>query len=454
MLCLGFLVALGSIELGLRLVGWGYHQAQDARNQRVLAEGGAVTVLCLGESTTAEDRIGSWPRRMQAVLDERAGVGTHSVVNRAVPGVDSAYLLARLEQDLDEYRPQVIAAMMGANDWDGELAPHRVRPPVTGGGGLRALKIVQLARAWAYFVTMRLEDVALSRVDRVATLLLEAERHARRGEQAEAEQRWDAALELALDDPRANLRVASTCDVNPRARRHLMPALEAVLAADPAHRLANASFGRCLTAQGALEAAQGHIELALDGPDQGPLAYRTDGGVLNQYAMVLGRLGKHEEVEQRFLAAAEANPTDPRIARLLEGHYEARGRLQDAQRWRSEAEDRQRRHFHATTARHLQRLVDLAEQRGVALVMIQYPRRELAGLEALFADPQGIAFVDNQESFERAVAERGYDAIFVDRCYGDFGHTTALGHQLLAENVAQAILALQLPEGASGGGDK
>ena len=53
-----------------------------------------------------------------------------------------------------------------------------------------------------------------------------------------------------------------------------------------------------------------------------------------------------------------------------------------------------------------------------------------------------MTFVDNKDSFDRAVAELGYQAVFGDRCYGDFGHATEKGNRILAENVATAILGL------------
>jgi len=44
-------------------------------------------------------------------------------------------------------------------------------------------------------------------------------------------------------------------------------------------------------------------------------------------------------------------------------------------------------------------------------------------------------------SFQRAVAREGFSQLLMDDCYGDFGHGTARGNRLLAENVAAAILA-------------
>ena len=79
-------------------------------------------------------------------------------------------------------------------------------------------------------------------------------------------------------------------------------------------------------------------------------------------------------------------------------------------------------------------------ERGILLVAIQYPRRPLAQLRRHLVSTDGVVLVDNEARFEEAVAEYGYDTIFVDSCYGDFGHATPQGNLILAEQVAEVVL--------------
>ncbi|OGQ89261.1 MAG: hypothetical protein A2289_07880 [Deltaproteobacteria bacterium RIFOXYA12_FULL_58_15] len=86
------------------------------------------------------------------------------------------------------------------------------------------------------------------------------------------------------------------------------------------------------------------------------------------------------------------------------------------------------------------RLWESLRARGVLLVAMQYPRRPLSSLQLLFDDPSGIVFVDNEARFEDALRRMPYEQVFMDRCYGDFGHATEFGRRMLAQSVAEAML--------------
>jgi hypothetical protein len=75
------------------------------------------------------------------------------------------------------------------------------------------------------------------------------------------------------------------------------------------------------------------------------------------------------------------------------------------------------------------------------VVCVQYPMRSIEPLKRIFEDnKEGVIFVDNEKIFRDAVKEEGSDVYFRDMFGGDFGHCTAKGNRLLAENIANAIL--------------
>jgi tetratricopeptide (TPR) repeat protein len=88
--------------------------------------------------------------------------------------------------------------------------------------------------------------------------------------------------------------------------------------------------------------------------------------------------------------------------------------------------------------RILQRMV---RQKNIPLVCVQYPLRDVGALKRIFKEPQDIVFVDNEKIFNEAVKESSYEDYFVDRFAEDFGHCTKLGNRLLAENIAESVLA-------------
>jgi len=71
---------------------------------------------------------------------------------------------------------------------------------------------------------------------------------------------------------------------------------------------------------------------------------------------------------------------------------------------------------------------------------MQYPIRSVQPLKDIFKDKEGLVFVDNEQIFKEAVARENYEEYFIDKLGMDFGHYTAKGYELLAENAANVIL--------------
>ena len=93
-----------------------YLTGQESRNRRSLSKWGEYQILFLGESTTAEGGNDSYPRKTGRILREKIPGIKFSVINKAIPGVDSTYLLSRLEDNLRQYKPNMVVTMMGIND--------------------------------------------------------------------------------------------------------------------------------------------------------------------------------------------------------------------------------------------------------------------------------------------------------------------------------------------------
>ena len=139
----GLLVALLLLELALRASGALFVEGQDQRNKEALA-GDQRVVLCLGESTTAMGGDDAYPSQLQEILRDRTGEAFF-VVNEGIPGANSSALLSRLTHELDRYQPEVVVAMMGANDIPGGAIPHSEITQSQQAAPTHALKIVEFA---------------------------------------------------------------------------------------------------------------------------------------------------------------------------------------------------------------------------------------------------------------------------------------------------------------------
>jgi len=86
------------------------------------------------------------------------------------------------------------------------------------------------------------------------------------------------------------------------------------------------------------------------------------------------------------------------------------------------------------------RIYKILKKRGIRYVAMNYPTRDIGELKEILNGDEDIIFVSNEENFKKALEIGEYREYFIDRCYDDFGHGTAKGNGLIAENVAVAIL--------------
>lgn len=114
---LTFCLLLLLIELMLRLGGAWLDFRQNSKNH---PNNSALTILTLGESTTADGSANegkSWPRILEEKLQARGW--KVRVVNEAKAGTTSSALVAALPTYLQKHSPNIVISMMGINDISG-----------------------------------------------------------------------------------------------------------------------------------------------------------------------------------------------------------------------------------------------------------------------------------------------------------------------------------------------
>ena len=153
---------------------------------------------------------------------------------------------------------------------------------------------------------------------------------------------------------------------------------------------------------------------------------------------------KYEVAEGVLKKALELSSQDQqeevKIYSLLSESYEAQGKLPEAEKFKKLVKMSQE-NFNTQTKDDYQRIRETLTKRGISLVAVQYPMRDVNLLKQILPPSRNTRFVDNKESFEEAVASEGYYTYFVDRFGGEFGHCTPKGNNLIASNIANVILA-------------
>jgi len=130
--------------------------------------------------------------------------------------------------------------------------------------------------------------------------------------------------------------------------------------------------------------------------------------------------------------------TDMEILRNLSQTYAALGENEKSDRLKTILKKREGV-FNPVTRRDYQRIFTSLQKHNIKLVAIQYPMRSINNLKDMFDGDQEVIYVDNQKSFQQAVAKGTYYEYFHDRIFGDFGHSTAKGNRIIAQNIADAV---------------
>ncbi len=114
---LGIFISLVVLEISLRVVGSIYAGLSESDYGE--KKNSAETILCVGDSFTfgiGATREQSYPAQLQKMLDEADPKQQINVVNRGWPGQNSARLLIRLKEYLQEFKPKVVAVLIGTNN--------------------------------------------------------------------------------------------------------------------------------------------------------------------------------------------------------------------------------------------------------------------------------------------------------------------------------------------------
>ena len=383
----GLLLAVIVGEGMLRFGGFVLMAAQESRNRSAFSSAEGYRILCIGESTTLMGGEDSYPSQLEKILNSSPARGKKiKVINKGVPGVTTEYIVSELPKWLEEYRPQLIVAMMGINDYSAWV-------PL----------IEQDSSAWSKFI----------KNSRIYKLLFWIQK--------------SIANRKPGNDGKGDL--ARTAVPN---RQVLKMDVDPVLIED-SHKK---SLDLLLFQKNNKEL----VDLLTERLRRNPL---DEYGISYSIKLCKETIAGGELVKKMLTLLIKETPeTVPyydlyvRCPPLPWAESGSQGEISEQVRQLRE------QFVNHMTLHSYVRLIELTEQKKVPLVVVQYPLRDGKDLERMintFQRSTPIYFVNNKPSFSKALQESTYDDMFIDRFAGDFGHCTPKGNQLLAGNVAAVI---------------
>ena len=410
-LVLAFLLFEGVFRIG----GFIYKAIAQHRNDAALVQNGTTRILCLGESTTQIGGENSYPRQLEGILNARQNKTKFSVINGGIPGGNTTAIVNHLTQSLQTYQPQIVILMMGIND----LAPFGTeslqkasfkKNPVV--NILEKSRLVRLFRSLWQAAYLKSHPQAITLPDQEIPELKSSDRKFAYGAaKLVAHGRYEEALgfyyELLthdLEDWPKRWCYRKIADIQLKTKKY-------------------ESFIRMMT-------------LVLKSNPQDVWA--------SERIEKICRFDKNNMHIVQYLEDAIANNPDVwAYQQLLANCYVARGQNSEAEQLFLKIQHLRGIAPNPLAKENYRKVIATLQDKGIQVVIAQYPMRPLVEIRSLLEDIDGfdrVIFVDNERIFKEAILNSSYDKLFIDRFAGDFGHCTVVGNHLLAGNIAQSLL--------------
>lgn len=434
----GLLVVLAGFELALRVAEPFFRpppsSVSDAR----------YTILCEGDSFTYGIGGRSFPIQLEALLNERHGAGTFRAVNTGVPGINSAVLVDNLEAHFLEYRPQFAIILIGENNSWNSLRMEATGPLAAVDAALMSSRVYKFVKVASVGWSNATFHEAVDPVD--AQPILEASEGIGL-EFPSGEFSPEKRVPPDVPEPEVQRFVQGLGTIERGEYPACVETFTAFVADHPDVPQGYAALGACQMRLDRLEEAVVTLRAGAKG--------RFDDSMEELYFLqgsALQRLLRVDEAAEAYREGLKHFPLSRALGWGWSENYHRAGRtfdsltiLQDVPatagndviQYMARLADQSKttelaEAVSAAFERDLHRMVDLAEQYGVALVFSSYPDTTYKEVAAVAA-ARGQVYVSFPQHFEARFSSRE-EYISPDRC-----HCNSEGYALMAEVFADTI---------------
>ncbi len=438
----GLFICLLILETGLRLAGGAMLMMQEIKNRIALSKKHSFVILCIGESTTRDQ----YPGFLKEQLEQGVAGIKVSVIDKGLAGAKTWLIIDQMEKNLNQYHPDMVICMMGAND-SGDHIPYDCSYGKVTADVFKQLKTYKLSGLILLHLKHKLRSLtkcqnlpskkgyaAEGPKAKPASYAERARQLLDQKEYAKARELFQKALRTQPTIP-VYLGLAWSCcmlEDQAHAKRYFKQALRI----DPRNGEAARALGWIyFDAPEELDTAEKYFIRSLEAdPNQIPVL------------LGLGRIYLHKNkpglAEKCFLDAIGVDPKETKAYAYLISIYRKNGDYALMTKYTDVLDRLKLEGDKSMTIGNYHRLKSMLDSRGIKLIAVQYPMRSLLPLKMIFGpqERKNIIFVDNEGLFKDAVSKDGYNAYFTDIFAGDFGHCTEKGNRLLAQNIADTII--------------
>lgn len=319
-LCLGLVFA----ETALQGYGFVAVFAQNYQNRARLRVAGECRIVCLGESTTA----GQYPPFLEKILNDTPGGRHFTVIDKGVPGTDTATILSKLADIIDTYQPDIVITMMGINDIECKV-PYDKESWVS---HLKLYRFLMIMRKFLTQASMqnRVDPSAVAPAPARRTLPehAQAELCLYQGDVERAQALFQQARDRSPDDYRIYVGLGEV--YRRQGKLHETEEMfKAAVAKNPANRFLYVLLGSFYSSLGRVDDARATFSLMMRsrGEDEEVYTY-----LQNEYVQNLTKIiGRSPVIEEFFTQAIRQSPGNSALYELMAGFYMEHGEFAKAE---------------------------------------------------------------------------------------------------------------------------
>ncbi len=490
------------LEGGLRLGGFIFVYLQNQHN-KISSTQKEFRILCLGESTTALGGGDSYPAQLEAILNARRPDIKFRVINKGMVSKFSRHILAALDKNMNQYKPDLVVTMIGVNEnlaYDNLVNESNVWPKVESFlENFRTYNFFKLLGKHIYYKVKGAptpdalakspdkddsppnpgeSDKILLDESHAIIRRLSVTQDAYNKVALKLDEEKDPVNQTALKEKLRQLKSKEAWYLYRLGRYHRLrgnyPLAEhffkSAIAANPKNFAPYYEWGLAYENQGKYDLAVAMLEKAREVNPQSILTYlelgrsydqlKNDKRVREFYKFIFDRkppdawifaeigkwFGEHNDFElaeqSYFMAIKRKETPDHFLYAGLADVYRRAGKTKEAEIYaqKAAASDKTAHRYPPVTIRNYNKIVEDIRRKGSKVICMQYPRRDVDKLKNILSAQNDIIFVENKTNFDKVLQHAKYGDIFSDNFASDFGHCTHTGNHLIAENLADTIL--------------
>jgi Tfp pilus assembly protein PilF len=497
---IGLIFIILILEAGLRINEKISSLQQQYKRHSYLKKQGVIRIICLGESTTAKQ----YSQFLENILNQNNLGLKFNVIDKGIVRANTSFILFNLENNIKRYTPDIVITMIGINDikinaTDESTAYSKILPFLKSSKVYSLMQafwsriilqaeIMQskekrqlLGKPLTNFPIIGMREINTDEVSPISakeppkdTLSISPKNDKDYAELAysvmgqdnasQAERLFKKAIELNPENnaelgwffiehdntSQAEELFKKAIELNPKNDRtytelgwfyfkqnnnsQAEELFKKAMELNPENSWAIRGLAWSFLEQNNASQAEELFKKVIEINPKNDKAYA-------ELAWFYFKQNNNSQAEELFKKAIELNPKNQRLYRALSVLYLEMAKPELAEEYKEKTAESNSRYYSLITINNYRKIKDVLDKNGIKLVCVQYPMRDLKPLKGIFQGSQkNIIFVDNQAGFRKAVTKSSYREYFKDMSEGDFGHCTAKGNKLLAENIAKAIL--------------